>query len=434
MQFSVESTGDIQRKINIEVPADRLDREFDKQLKSMRGRVRIDGFRPGKVPMSVVRERYGDAVYNDVAGQVVQETLFEAIEKEELKIAGSPSVTPEVMEVGKDLKFFAEVEIYPEFSLADLSTLEINNPNVEIQEADIDKMIETLRAQQQSFSAIDRAAQDDDQVTINFAGTLDGEGFEGGSAEGYQFVLGAGRMLPDFETAVSGMSVGDTKTADVAFPEDYNADNLKGKTAQFEISLTAVEEPILPELNEEFFKKFGIDVSDVESFRVDVSKNMQRELQQAKKSLVKNAVMDGLFEQHEVSVPKILVDNEINVIREELGQNGSGQDFSSLPNDLFEAQAHRRVKLGLVVGEIIKANNIEKDTGRVEAMVRELAESYEDSEAFVQYYMSNPQALQSVEAAVMEDMIVEWVMEQAIVTEKEMDFDAAMAEARGGAR
>lgn len=431
MQVSVESTGDIERKVNVEVPAERMDKEFDKQIKSMRGKVRIDGFRPGKVPLSVVKQRYGEAVYNDVVGQVLQETLYEAIGNENLKIAGAPQVTPEVMELGKDLKYSATVEIYPEVSVADLTGLEVTKPVVEIVDADIDTMIDVLRKQQQTWEETDRAAKDDDQVTLDFEGTLEGEVFEGGTAEGYEFQLGAGRMLPDFEAAVQGMAKGDEKVADVSFPEDYQAENLKGKTVQFKLNVTKVSEPVLPEVDEEFIKKFGVEDGSVDTFRSDVTKNMQRELKQAVAAKVKNAVMDGLFDMHEVEVPKALVKNEIDLIRNEMQQN-TGTDTSTLPDSLFEDQAFKRVKLGLVVGEMINENDIQKDEERVQAMISDMAESYEDPQAVIDYYSSDPQARQSIEAAVMEETIVDWVLERAKVSEETMDFDSVMSEARAG--
>lgn len=431
MQVSVESTGDIERKVNVEVPAERMDKEFDKQIKSMRGKVRIDGFRPGKVPLSVVKQRYGEAVYNDVVGQVLQETLYEAIGNENLKIAGAPQVTPEVMELGKDLKYSATVEIYPEVSVADLTGLEVTKPVVEIVDADIDTMIDVLRKQQQTWEETDRAAKDDDQVTLDFEGTLEGEVFEGGTAEGYEFQLGAGRMLPDFEAAVQGMAKGDEKVADVSFPDDYQAENLKGKTVQFKLNVTKVSEPVLPEVDEEFIKKFGVEDGSVDTFRSDVTKNMQRELKQAVAAKVKNAVMDGLFDMHEVEVPKALVKNEIDLIRNEMQQN-TGTDTSTLPDSLFEDQAFKRVKLGLVVGEMINENDIQKDEERVQAMISDMAESYEDPQAVIDYYSSDPQARQSIEAAVMEETIVDWVLERAKVSEETMDFDSVMSEARAG--
>jgi trigger factor len=423
MQVSVESTGDIERKLKVEVPADRLGQEVDKRLKSMRGNVRIDGFRPGKVPLSVVNERYGDAVFHDVVGDVLQETLYEAATQENLRIAGAPmDVVPDVMERGKDLVYTATLEVYPEFEIGAVETLEITRATAEIEEADIDNMVETLRKQQQKWEEVDRPSQKGDQVVVNFEGTIDGESFEGGSASDFAVEVGAGRMLPEFEEALVNISKDEEKTVDVTFPDDYQAEDLQGKVAQFKITAKSVSEPVLPEVDEDFIKTFGVEDGTMESFRTEVKKNMQRELDQTITARIKEAVMDGLYDLHDIAAPKALVQDEIGHIRNEMAQN-SGTDMSKLPDDLFIEQATRRVKLGLIVGEIISANNIKKDPEQVDDMLKRLSASYEDPQAIIDYYHSNPQAMQTIEAAVMEEMIVDWVVEKAKVTDEKMDFD-----------
>ena len=423
MQVSVESTGDIERKLKVEVPADRLGQEVDKRLKSMRGNVRIDGFRPGKVPLSVVNERYGDAVFHDVVGDVLQETLYEAATQENLRIAGAPmDVVPDVMERGKDLVYTATLEVYPEFEIGAVETLEITRATAEIEEADIDNMVETLRKQQQKWEEVDRPSQKGDQVVVNFEGTIDGESFEGGSASDFAVEVGAGRMLPEFEEALVNISKDEEKTVDVTFPDNYQAEDLQGKVAQFKITAKSVSEPVLPEVDEDFIKTFGVEDGTMESFRTEVKKNMQRELDQTITARIKEAVMDGLYDLHDIAAPKALVQDEIGHIRNEMAQN-SGTDMSKLPDDLFIEQATRRVKLGLIVGEIISANNIKKDPEQVDDMLKRLSASYEDPQAIIDYYHSNPQAMQTIEAAVMEEMIVDWVVEKAKVTDEKMDFD-----------
>ncbi len=426
MQVSVESTGDIERKLVIEVPAERVDQEVEKRLKDMRGKVRLDGFRPGKVPVSVVKEKYGQAVHQEVVGEVIQQTLYEAASQEDLRLAGSPSsVVPEGMKLGQPLKYTAIVEVYPEIEIGAVDTIEITRQSTEIVDADIDKMIQVLRKQQEEWKEVDATAEDGNQVVLSFDGSIDGESFDGGKAEDFNMELGRGQMIPDFEKAVLGMKAGDEKDAEVAFPVDYHAENLKGKTVLFNLKVSAVNEAVLPEVDSEFYKKFGVENDSEEDFRAEVQKNMERELSQTLKARVKQSVMDGLSATHEVVAPSSLVTDEIKQMRVEMSQNG-GYDANSLPEEVFKSQAERRVQLGLIVGEIIKQNNLEKDQGRVDAMLEELSASYEDPSSVIEYYKSNQQAMQTVEAAVLEEMIVDWVLDQAKVTDEITDFDSIM--------
>lgn len=426
MQVSVESTGDIERKLMIEVPAERVDQEVEKRLKEMRGKVRLDGFRPGKVPLSVVKERYGLSVHQEVAGDVIQQTLFEAAQQEKIKIAGSPTnLVPDALALGEPLKYTATVEVYPEVEIGDVSAIEITRQSTDIADADIDKMIEVLRKQQQKWEDVDAAAVDGNQAVLSFDGTIDGEPFEGGKAEDFTMEIGAGQMIPDFEKAVTGMKAGDEKDADVDFPDDYQAENLKGKTVQFNLKVSAVKEVVLPEVDAEFYKMFGVDDGSEKDFRAEVKKNMERELTQTLKARVKQSVMDGLFDAHEVTAPSSLVTEEIKQMRAEMSDN-QGYDASTLPEQMFTNQAERRVKLGLIVGEVIKQNDIKKDQDRVDAMLEDLSASYEDPESVIEYYKTNQQAMQTIEAAVLEEMIVDWVLDQAKVTDEVTDFDSIM--------
>ncbi len=426
MQVSVESTGDIERKLIVEVPAERVDQEVEKRLKDMRGKVRLDGFRPGKVPVSVIKEKYGSAVHQEVVGDVIQQTLYEAATQEDLRLAGAPSnVTPDTMTIGEPLKYTATVEVYPEIEIGALDTIEITRQSTDITDADIDKMIEVLRNQQKEWKETDAAAADGNQVVLSFDGSIDGEPFEGGKAEDFTMEVGRGQMIPDFEKAVIGMKAGDEKDADVSFPDDYQAENLKGKTVQFNLKVSSVNESVLPEVDDEFYKKFGVDNGSEDDFRAEVKKNMERELAQTLKARVKQSVMDGLSATHEVAAPSSLVSEEIKQMRTEMSQNG-GYDATTLPEEMFKSQAERRVKLGLIVGEIIKQNNLEKDQDRIDAMLNELSASYEDPSSVIEYYKSNPQAMQTVEAAVLEEMIVDWVLDQAKVTDEITDFDSIM--------
>lgn len=431
MQVSVENTGNIERKMTVILPAERIEQEVDKRLKSMRGRVRIDGFRPGKVPLTVVKQRYGASVHQEVVGDVLQETFGEAAAQEKLRVAGLPSIDMGSMQLGEPLEYTATFQVYPEFEVADVSTLEVTRPTAEISEADIDKMVDVIRDQQKVWNTVERAAAEKDQVTVDFVGSLDGELFEGGSAEDFVVELGMGRMLPDFEAALIGMSAGDEKEADVAFPEEYQAENLAGKTAQFKLTVKSVKESAQPELNEEFIKQFGVEDGSVETFRAEVKNNMQRELSNALKSRIKQQVMDGLSKLHDIEMPAALITDEVKHVRDEFAQNMKNQGMegasaANLPDDLFKPQAERRVKLGLIVGEIIRQKEMQRDQARVDAMLETLAASYEEPSELINYYKSNPQAMQTVEAAVMEEMIVDWVMDSAQVIDEPSDFDSIM--------
>ena len=430
MQVSVEATGNIERKLSIVVPAERIDSEVDKRLKSMRSKVRIDGFRPGKVPLSVISQQYGDAVFQEVVGELFQSTFYEAANQEGIRVAGLPKIEAQTLEPGKDLEYTATFDTYPDFEIADVSEIEVKKPIVKVTAADVDEMIETLRKQQQTWNEVKRAAKEGDLLSIDFEGKMDGEVFDGGSADGFSVELGAGRMLKDFEDALVGMKAGEEKDAEVTFPEEYPEESLKGKTAQFHLKVNKVSEPELPEVNKEFIKKFGVEDGTKKSFKEEIKSNMERELEQRVKGRIKQAVMDGLHDLHEIDLPEALVNDEIKQVRNEMTQNSQGADLSSLPDEIFKDQAARRVKLGLIVGEIITKNKLEKDQKRVDEMLEMLAASYEDPQALIEYYRGDQAAMQTIEAAVMEEMIVEWVLDKAKIIDDKMKFaDLAGSEA-----
>ncbi|WP_022950817.1 trigger factor [Leucothrix mucor] len=426
MQVSVESTGNIERKLTITIPADQIDGEVESRLKSLRGRVKIDGFRPGKVPLSVVSQQYGDSVYQEVLGETFQRTFSEAVAQENLRVAGQPEIAPETLERGKDLTYVATVDIYPEFEIASMAELEVKRPVVAIKDEDVDQMIENLRQQQKEWETIDRACENGDTVNIDFEGSLDGELFDGGSAQDFNVELGAGRMLKDFEEGLVGMSKGEEKTITVAFPDEYPAENLKGKSAEFKLTVNDVKAAKLPEVDEAFIAKFGVDAGDMESFRAEIRQNMQRELDNAIKNRVKQSVMEGLSSLHEIDLPKALVKQEVTYVRNEMSENANGADMSSLPDELFEEQASRRVKLGLIVGEIVTKNEMKSDETKIDEMLNNLASTYEEPQQLIEYYKNNPQAMQTIQAAVMEEMIVDWVVAQAKVVDEEMAFTELM--------
>ncbi|MBK8453552.1 MAG: trigger factor [Thiofilum sp.] len=432
MQVSVETTGNIDRKMTVTVPAERIGTEVEKRLQKLSKRVRIDGFRPGKVPMNVVRQRYAQATRQEVIGDVIEDSLRNALNQEKLRMAGLPQVDVQTFGHNEPLTYVAAFQVYPEFQLADVSGLAIKRPVANVTDADIDRMIETIRKQQKEWQNVERAAQAGDLVRLNFVGTLDDVPFEGGSAENFAVELGAGRMLPDFEAALVGMIVGEEKVADVKFPEDYQAENLKGKTAQFKLNVTSVQEGVLPEINEAFIERFGLETTTVETFRAEIKKNMERELSNAVKAQLKQQVMDGLAALHTFDVPNALTTEEAKQVRQEFMQNmGNQMPNADLPDELFKPQAERRVKLGLIVGQLIRENNIQRDAKRVDELLASLSMTYEDPAALVEYYRTNPQAMQTIEAAAMEELIVDWVLSKAQVTDEERSFEQVIGRAQG---
>ena len=427
MQVSVEATGNLDRKMTVQVPSERVENEVDDRLKSLSRRVRLDGFRPGRVPLKVVRQRYGAGVYQEVLSEVLQESYREAVQQEGIEPAGNPSIEPKTVEQGKPIEFVASFQVFPEVEVADFSDAEIEQPVAEIEDADIDRVIDSLRGQHKEWAEVDRAAADGDRVTLDFTGSVDGEEFEGGKAEDFQIELGAGRLIADFEKQLPGVKAGDEKTIDVTFPEDYPAENLKGKTAQFALRVKKVEEPQLPEVDEEFAKQFGIEDGSVEKLRADVRSNMERELRQALKGRVKQQVMDLVVERHGFDLPEALVKAEINRLREEAEKRfGGAQQTQPLPDSLFEDEAQRRVRLGLALRAIIEQKGFEVDAERVDRELDEMAATYEDPEEVKQYYRANPQAKSNLESLVLEDQVVDWVVEQAKVTEKKTSFQEIM--------
>jgi trigger factor len=432
MQVSVETTSGLERRMTVGIPADRIENEVNKRLQQTAKRARVDGFRPGKVPMSVIRKRFGASAHQEVIGEVIQSSFYEAIMQEKLNPAGAPSVEPKSMEAGKDFEYVATFEVYPEVTLAGFEAISVERPESEVTEADVDTMLETLRKQNTRFEAVERAAENGDQVTIDFVGKIDGEAFQGGTANGSNLVLGSGRMIPGFEEGLVGAKAGDSLTLKVTFPEDYQNLDLAGKAAEFETTVQAVAAPALPELNDEFFAQFGVNEGGLEGFRAEVRKNMERELRQAIKTKVKGQVMDGLLKTNTVEVPKALISNEIDRLREQAVQQFGGANIqaSQLPAELFEEQAKRRVSLGLIVAEVVKQNDIKPDNDRVRAMVEELASAYQEPEQVINWYYQNEQQLGEIQSVVLEEQVVDTVLQKAQVTDKKVAYEEAVKPAQ----
>jgi trigger factor len=379
----------------------------------------------------VVRQRYGLGVRQEVLGEVMSQTFYEAVQKEKLRPAGNPSIEPKRIEPGHDIEFVATFEVYPEIDIAEFSGISVDQPSAEVGESDIDEMVETLRTQQAKYEDADKAAETGDQVVIDFVGTRDGEAFEGGSAEDSALVLGSNRMIPGFEDGIVGMSAGETKTLALTFPEDYHNEGLRSAAVEFKVTVKSVKKKQLPALDADFFRLFGVEDGDASAFRKEVSENMKRELKTALKNKVKEQVMDGLIAANTFDVPKSLIRQEIDALRNQMLQQFGGAaaqfDTSLLPDDMFRERAQRRVALGLLLAEVIKKNSIKSDANRVRAMVEEISSTYKNPEQVVNWYYSNKQQLAGVESLVLEDMAVEKILESAKVAEKPSSYKEVMA-------
>ncbi|MBH86411.1 MAG: trigger factor [Alteromonadaceae bacterium] len=427
MQVSVETTSNIERRMTIGVPAQDIDQAVASRLQQTASTVRMNGFRPGKVPMSVVKRRFGEGVRQEVVSELMRDSYVKALEEQNISPAGWPRFEPKTMEEGKDLEFVAIFEVLPEITLGDMSKITIEKPVADIADKDVEKMIDSLRRQQADMKSVKRKSKKKDIVTIDFKGFVDGEEFEGGAAEGHKLTLGSGQMIPGFEDGIIGGKAGEELEIEVTFPEDYQNEELAGKPAKFEIKINEVEEPVLPELNEEFFAKFGVDAKDEEGFREDVKKNMERELKQATSNKVKNDVVDGLLEVNDFEVPQSLIDQEIDRLRQDAVQRFGGQmDPKQLPAELFTDQAKRRVKTGLLFQELIRQNDIKAEADKVEEKIQEIASTYESPEEVVAHYNSNPEQKAQIESVVLEDSVVEFVLSQAKVKDKKMKYEEAV--------
>lgn len=430
MQVSVEITSGLGRRLTIGVPAARVEAEVAARLEKAAKTVRLKGFRQGKVPMKVVQQRFGAGVRQEVLGEVMSQSFYEAVRQEDLKPAGQPTIEPRTLASGRDLEFIATFEVYPEIDLIDFTRLSVERPVAEVTEADIDRMIDVLRNQQASWSTVERAAASGDKVNIDYTGRRDGTEFEGGSATGSDLVLGSGRMIPGFESGIEGMVAGETRKLELRFPEEYHAEELRGAEVVFEVKLNDVAGKQLPELDEEFFARFGVSEGGLEGFRAEVRANMERELKQALRNKVKARVMNAIHERTDVEIPQALVRQEIETLRRQtlrqFGGDAARFDASILPDDMFRAQAERRVALGLLLGEVIRRESLKADPARVRGVVEEMASTYEEPEEVISWYYGNREQLASVEAVVLEDQVIDTILERATVTDTPCSYEEAL--------
>jgi len=423
MQVSVEAGESLERKLKIQIPTETVDMQVESRLKSMLPRVKIDGFRPGKVPLKVVKQHYGEQVFQEVAGELIQNSFRDALTQENLIPAGDPSISTDGIKQGEPLEFTATFEVYPDVELAPVAGMKLELIKSSVVDADVDKMIDTLRKQRTSWSVVERAAGDDDKVVIDFKGMIDGEAFDGGSADSVPVVIGSGAMIPGFEDNLKGLSAGDETTFKVKFPDDYNAEQFAGKEAEFTVSVKTVEEPSLPDVDEEFAKSFGVEDGSTEKLRGDIHGNMERELNNRIRTEVKNAVMEKLIEKNPIDVPAAIVQQEAETLQKQTAAQVPG---SEQPVEAYMGDATRRVKLGLILAEVVKTAAIQPDAEKVRERVESMSKDYEDPDEFVRYYQSNPQLLRGIETLVMEDMVVDWIVDQSEVNETERSFDDLM--------
>ncbi|HEJ2448951.1 TPA: trigger factor [Vibrio cholerae] len=428
MQVTVETLEGLQRRLNITVPAANIEDAVAAELRNIAKSRRFDGFRKGKVPMKMVAKMYGKAVRQDVLGEVMQRHFIEAIVKEKINPAGAPTFAPVEIGEGKDLVFTATFEVYPEVELKGLENIAVEKPAAEVTDADVAEMLETLRKQQATWKEVDEAAENGKRVSIDFVGSIDGVEFEGGKAENFPLEMGAGRMIPGFEDGIVGKTKGMEFVIDVTFPEDYHAENLKGKAAKFAIKVNKVEARELPELNDEFVARFGVAEGGVDALKAEVRKNMERELKQAIKARIKEQAIEGLVKENEIQVPSALIDQEINVLRQQAAQRfgGNVEAAAQLPRELFEEQAKRRVVVGLLLGEVIRTHELKADEEKVKALITEMATAYEDPSEVVSYYEQNQQLMNNMRNVALEEQAVDAIIAKAKVTEKAISFSELM--------
>ena len=437
MQVFIETTSGLERRLTVGVPAERVEKEVNNRLKKAAKTIRLDGFRPGKVPMRVIKQRYGAGVRQEVLGEVMSQTFYEAVTQENLKPAGQPSIEPKSLEEGKDLEFVATFEVFPDIQLADMAGFEVQRPAAEVTDKDVDDMIEIFRKQQGGMEVVERAAAKGDQVKLDYVGTRDGEAFEGGSAEGADLELGSGRMIPGFEDGIVGMTAGEEKTLALSFPEDYHSEELKGAAVEFKTTLHSVSEQVLAPMDDELFQKYGVEEGGEEQFRKEIADNMQRELANAIKTRVKQQVMDAIISANESQeVPKALIEQEIGTMRQQMFQQfgGAGAENldleSLLPADMFQEQAERRVKLGLLLSEYIRTAELTADADKVRETIEGIASTYQDPAEVVQWYYSNQEQLSGVESMVLEDQAVQQLLDQAKVSDETCTYQEAIAKAQ----
>jgi trigger factor len=435
MQASLETISSLERRLSVTMPLDAVNAEVETRLKRLARTVKLHGFRPGKVPMRIVEQQYGGQVRQEVLGDAVQKSFGEAVREKNLRVAGYPQIEVKSADVKVGaFEYTATFEIYPEVTVGPLGGVSIARPKVEIGDAQVDKTVDILRKQRSVFEPVERAAAAGDQVQMDYKGSIDGEAFEGGAGEGVLVQLGEGRLLPEFETNISGLRAGESKTFELKFPDDYHGKEVAGKTASFDVKLTEVRGPKLPEMDADFAKSLGIADGDIGKMRDEVKANLEREVKRRASMRVKEQAMKALLDATTVELPKSLVDLEVERLtqnmRRDLESRGMKTDQVPLPREAFEDEAKRRVQLGLIIAEVVRKNSLEAKPEQLKAMVEEFARSYEKPEEVMRWYYQAPERLREVESIVLEDNVVQWVLGQAKVEDKSTEFDELMGDGK----
>lgn len=427
MQVSVETTAGLERRMTVQVPEERIAAEVDNRLRQLARTTSIKGFRPGKVPFKMVKQRYGDQVRQEVLGDVIQSTYFEAVSQEKLRPAGYPSFEPKSLEQGKGIEYVATFEVMPEIQLATFAGVTVEKPVAQVTDADVDAMLETLRKQNAGWHAVERGAADGDRVTIDFRGTIDGADFPGNKGENVPVTLGGKRMIAGFEEGLVGAEVGEERTLDLQFPENFGYKDVAGKPVQFKVSVKKVEAPELPALDDAFAAKFGVE-GGIIALRNEVRSNMERELEQRLGNLVKQQVMDKLLEINDITIPQALVQQESQVLAQKMRENMQlpADKSGSISPAMFEEQAKKRVTLGLLLAELVQRHNLKVDADTLRRKVEQMAAGYEQPEEVVKWFYADQRRLAEVESLALEDRVVEWVLGQVQVTEKQLGFNELM--------
>jgi trigger factor len=432
MQANLETLSALERKLSVALPAAEIDSEVENRLKRLSRTVKMHGFRPGKVPFKVVVQYYGPQVRQEVVGDAMEKSFGEAVRQQNLRVAGYPKFELQPPANGaRDLQYSATFEIYPEIVVGDISSAAIDRPLLEVGDVEVDKTIEIMRKQRARFEPVARAARNEDRLTIDFSGTIDGAEFQGSSGKDQAVILGAGRLLPDFESNLSGMKAGESKTFDLRFPDDYHGKEVAGKNARFEVTVKAIAEAILPELNTEFAKGLGVEDGDIAKMRAEIRANLEREVKGKLKIRLRDQVVQALLDATTVEAPKSLVQMEAQRMaagaRQELAARGiQVPENTPMPSDLFEKQAERRVSTGLILGELMRVHNLYPRPDQVRALVEEQAQSYERPQEVVKWFYAEPERLREIESTVAEENVVAWALGVAKVADKSIDFDELM--------
>jgi trigger factor len=437
MRVSVETTSGLERRLTVGVPADRVDTAVDKRLQEAARNVRLPGFRPGKVPIRVMQQRFGAGVRQEVLGEVISQSFQEAVISENLRPAGQPSIEARKMDVGQDVEYTATFEVFPTVEVSSLDDLSVEKPVAQVTDADIDEIVQVFRKQQGKLVPADRAAAEGDTVVIDFEGFRDGEAFEGGAGEGTSLELGSGRMIPGFEDGLVGASAGEEKVLKLTFPEDYQTEDLAGADVEFKVQVKEVQELELAPIDAALFAQYGLEEGTEQDFRAEVKQNMERELRNAIEASVKNQVMDAVVAAHDdLELPASLVKQEVNAMRQQMFQQFGGaapqdMDLSSvLPDEMFSEQAERRVKLGLVVAEMISQFELSAEPAKVREAIEDIASTYQDPEEVINWYYSENEQLAGIESRVLEDAVVDKLLSSAAIAEVECSYQDALEKAR----